>query len=172
MQEIEEDSQTVDCLSPDGKIVALIKIEVFGKRANEQARNSSLIKIEESKAKEFGEARIQIREHGRYRYEIKSEGQNLILRETSEVIPDSNPERGAIEPSDHCGRLTLKWFTKTAGPADCIRGSRSSIAHRRLSQRLPGYAQRDRPKKLGLIGRQQDFHQSQARRVNQGSVPS
>ena len=114
MQEIEEDSQTVDCLSPDGKIVALIKIEVFGKRANEQARNSSLIKIEESKAKEFGEARIQIREHGRYRYEIKSEDQNLILRETSEVIPDSNPERGAIEPSDHCGRLTLEVVHKDA----------------------------------------------------------
>ena len=114
MQEIEEDSQTVDCLSPDGKIVALVKIEVFGKRANEQARNSSLIQLEESKAKEFGEARIQIREHGRYRYEIKSEDQNLILRETSEVIPDSNPERGAIEPSDHCGRLTLEVVHKDA----------------------------------------------------------
>ena len=64
MQEIEEDSQTVDCLSPDGKIVALVKISVrsfFGKRANEQARNSSLIQLEESKAKEFGKLEFQIR---------------------------------------------------------------------------------------------------------------
>jgi predicted component of viral defense system (DUF524 family) len=108
MEEQEQKFEIVECLSPEGKTLAKVKIEVAGRTGNEHTYSAPLRTISEDEVQEWGEASIQLREHGRYRYEIVDEAEELALRETHEVIPDSNPKRGAIEPGDHCGRLTLE----------------------------------------------------------------
>jgi predicted component of viral defense system (DUF524 family) len=108
MEEEAPKLEIVEFQSPEGRVLAKVKIEVAGRTGNEHTYSAPLSTISVDEILEWGEARIQLREHGRYRYEIIDGPDDLALREIHEVIPDSNPKRGAIEPGDHCGRLILE----------------------------------------------------------------
>ncbi len=108
--ETEKRSEIIECFSDSGKIVAEVEIEISGRKGNEKKNTAPLVKVSKETAEEFGESEIQLREHSRYRYRVKSKlaGLKLALRESHEVIPDIDPNQGAIEPSDHCGSLSLE----------------------------------------------------------------
>ena len=108
--ETEKRSEIIECFSDSGKIVAEVEIEISGRKGNEKKNTAPLVKVSKETAEEFGESEIQLREHSRYRYRVKSKlaGLKLALRESHEVIPDIDPNQGAIEPFDHCGSLSLE----------------------------------------------------------------
>ena len=108
--EEEKRCETIQCFSDNGKNIADVQIEVSGRVGNERKKTSPLVRVDKETSEEFGESEVQLREHARYRYKVQSkvDGTTLALRESHEVIPDINPQQGAIEPSDHCGSLTLE----------------------------------------------------------------
>jgi predicted component of viral defense system (DUF524 family) len=110
VEEVEKRSETIPCFSDHGKLLAEVEIELSGRQGNERKSTSPLVRVSKETANEFGESEVQLREHGRYRYRVRSklEGTKLGLRESHEVIPDIDARHGAIEPSDHCGSLRLE----------------------------------------------------------------
>ena len=100
MVETEKRSETIECFSDSGKIVAQVEIEISGRKGNEKKNTSPLVKVSKETAKEFGESEIQLREHSRYRYRVKSKlaGLKLALRESHEVSQILIPNRGQLNP--------------------------------------------------------------------------
>ena len=92
---------TVACKTPTGRTLATVTIYALG------SDDSALIERTEADADAYGEARVQLRERGRYEYRIDTPG--FALQESRGVTQSkvAGGGIGRIEPQDFCGQLSL-----------------------------------------------------------------
>jgi hypothetical protein len=120
----------LECKTPTGKVLAVLEIIVPRKTAalfaasldanlgtdssTNPAETAPLVLLPKHVAAEYGEEALQLRERGRYEYQLKPVAgapDNLMLRADRWVQPSgvesASEDRGLIEPQDHCGLLQL-----------------------------------------------------------------
>jgi predicted component of viral defense system (DUF524 family) len=107
-------SASIECRSPNGRHLATIEIVVLGNGPSAGA-NQSLQVLTEEEALQYGEERVQLRERGRYEYQLTpapDAPSDLCLLAQRGIQPSRASvmagDRGLIEPQDHCGYFPLQ----------------------------------------------------------------
>ncbi len=104
---------SVECRTPTGRHLATVEIVALGNNSSPGV-DQSLQVLNKEEALQYGEERIQLRERGRYEYQLTPAPDaptDLCLLpqrgvQPSRVVPDEG-DRGLIEPQDHCGYFPL-----------------------------------------------------------------
>src|SRR6266516_4262489 len=106
--------ETVECRSPDGRLVARVDIVPEDDWQAAIPELAPLAKLSVQEAKAQGEQAIQLRENGRYEYSVRpvsaSHGTRLRLAGNlvrSRKRRESDNDIGRIETGSHCGLLRL-----------------------------------------------------------------
>ncbi len=104
----------LECKTPGGKLLATLEIAVPRKMADARGESAPLLQLPQPLAAEYGEQCVQLRERGRYEYQLTpapGAPDNLALRADQWVQPSglelAGQDRGLIEPQDYCGLLPL-----------------------------------------------------------------
>lgn len=106
--------ESVECRSPDGRLIAFVDIVPEDDWQAEIPALAPLVRLSVQEAKAEGEQAIQLRENGRYEYAVRSittaRSQRLKLVGTlvrSRKRRESDRDIGRIETGSHCGLLRL-----------------------------------------------------------------
>lgn len=122
----------VECRTPEGRLLATVKIVTLTPPAKEPSavQQRSLIMLSADEARQNSEERLQLRERGRYEYRLKPAGgapDGLALLPQRGVQPSPVAEelgdRGLIEPQDYCGLLPLTVISRNNPDKPLARGS-------------------------------------------------
>lgn len=103
-------SFAVPCLNAQGRMVATVQIWVARKPSSDSGDIAELIRWPAEEAQANGEEPIQLRERGRYFYQIHPEAQDkgLVLEERPGISRSpASAQEGFIEPGDQCGVLPI-----------------------------------------------------------------
>lgn len=106
--------ETVECRSPDGRLVALVELVPEDDWQASIPELAPLVRLSNQEAKAQGEQPVQLRENGRYEYVVRrvstTHGQRLKLVGNlvrSRKRRESDQDIGRIETGSHCGLLRL-----------------------------------------------------------------
>lgn len=122
----------VECRTPEGRLLATVKIVTLTPPAKEPSavQQRSLIMLPADEARQNSEEPLQLRERGRYEYRLKPAGgapDSLALLPQRGVQPSPVAEelgdRGLIEPQDYCGLLPLTVISRNDPDKPLARGS-------------------------------------------------
>lgn len=122
----------VECRTPEGRLLATVKIVTLTPPAKEPSavQQRSLIMLSADEARQNSEEPLQLRERGRYEYRLKPAGgapDGLALLPQRGVQPSPDLEelgdRGLIEPQDYCGLLPLTVISRNNPDKPLARGS-------------------------------------------------
>lgn len=98
----------VPCLDSQGRFVATVRIWPKRRDQGSHPAQADLVIRDTAEAGAAGECPVQLRERGRYTYQILSGESGVLLREARGISRNpSAPDRGDIEPGDYCGTLPL-----------------------------------------------------------------
>src|SRR5665213_2098305 len=107
--------ETVECCSPDGRLVALVEIIPEDDWQTDVPELAPLVRLTALEAKAQGEQPIQLRENGRYEYSVQRAAfagpgnlklvGNVVRNRKSRTSGDN--DIGRIETGSHCGLLRL-----------------------------------------------------------------
>ena len=98
----------VPCRDAQGRVIATVLIWNARKEKEVTGEAADLIRWSETEAEIRSEEPVQLRERGRYVYQINSDDPVLILQERPGVSRSPASSRdGLIEPGDQCGVLPL-----------------------------------------------------------------
>lgn len=104
---------SVECRTPTGRHLAMVEIVALGSSSS-TGLDQPLQVLSEEEALHYGEERVQLRERGRYEYQLTpapDAPSDLCLLAQRGVQPSrvsaTVGDRGLIEPQDHCGYFPL-----------------------------------------------------------------
>lgn len=104
----------LECKTPSGKVIATLEIVEPRKMTASSGPTAPLLLLPKDQATQYGEEVLQLRERGRYEYQLKplpGAPDNLALLADRWVQPSGvesvGEDRGLIEPQDYCGLLKL-----------------------------------------------------------------
>lgn len=122
----------VECRTPEGRLLAMVKIVTLTPAGREpfSVQQRSLILLASDEARKNSEERLQLRERGRYEYRLKPadgapEGLALLPQRGVQPSPlaEERGDHGLIEPQDYCGLLPLTVVSTKNPDKPLARGS-------------------------------------------------
>ena len=105
--------ETVECRSPDGRLVALVDIEPEDEWNTKIPDLAPLARLGVHEAKAQGEQPVQLRENGRYEYSVRpARATATRLKLVGNLVRsrkrrETDNDIGRIETGSHCGLLRL-----------------------------------------------------------------
>jgi hypothetical protein len=106
--------ETVECRTPQGKLLATVEIYAPAASEGQTADMHPLVLLTSEEARQYSEERLQLRERGRYEYRLTpapgAESDLMLLPQRGvqpSQVGSGGGDRGLIEPQDQCGLFPL-----------------------------------------------------------------